>query len=374
MDREPSSRPGVIALAPHGRDAEALEHVLGARGVPLTLCEDPSELESVLAHHPGVLILTQEALTNDVVEIVSTYVQGEPSWSNLPILLLVNGMERPPLWRTATLVRRPVTQEQLIALIRLALDSRARQYAIRSLLAALDAERAQLEDRVMDRTRELRNVHERLAERREQDRLRMARDLHDDTVQRLLFLHMSMSHRADASLPDGARAQLDGWRGDILDTVHSLRRLLRELRPSGLELGLAPAIERLVEDLADTIEAGSPTIDVHATLDDTVEPDIALCAYRAVQELVRNSLKHADATRIDVHLVQRDPRLSVTVEDDGNGFTPPETFTALALDDHFGLVGVEEHVNSLGGDLTLEAVPGKGTRVQVDLPMALSKS
>lgn len=203
----------------------------------------------------------------------------------------------------------------------------------------------------------------------EEERRRLARELHDDTVQALIALgqRVEMAQKALLANPDCAAERLSGVRAMLVETLESVRRFSRDLRPIYLEdLGFIPALEMLIRE-ADHREAQT----VHfATSGQThrLPPDLELAAYRIVQEALNNAIQHAQATYIWVTVQFEAEQLSLSVRDDGLGFEAPDLPDALARRGHFGLMGIQERALLYGGQLTIRSSPGKGTEITVYLP------
>jgi signal transduction histidine kinase len=131
-------------------------------------------------------------------------------------------------------------------------------------------------------------------------------------------------------------------------------------------LGLGAALRALAEEWS-----AQHNIAVHLDLppDAVLRPlpdEVAVNLYRVVQESLTNVARHAQAQKVILCLDRPDTRLSLTVQDDGQGFAVPATLRSLTEQGHFGLVGMQERVNLIGGVLRLESAPGQGTRMRVD--------
>ena len=201
----------------------------------------------------------------------------------------------------------------------------------------------------------------------EQERKRWARELHDDTLQGLAGLGVVLGSALRAGSEDAMRSGIESAREQIREEVEKLRGLISELRPAALdEIGLRAAVESLVERTAATqgldistaislsSDAGAPRL----------PPEVESTAYRIVQEGITNAAKHSRAAHVEVQLEEVDGRLDVAVRDDGRGFEPSAPRTG------FGLTGMRERVEMLGGSLALESSPaGLGTLVRASLPL-----
>jgi signal transduction histidine kinase len=199
----------------------------------------------------------------------------------------------------------------------------------------------------------------RVVEAQEQERRRLALELHDETGQALTSVLLGL-RGIDA---DGSAEKLDNLRELVVDTLRNVRRLSVELRPSALDdFGLVPALERLVEGFA---ERSGILVDLAERLGEERLPrDVETAFYRIVQESLTNVARHAGASRVDV-LLGRTPRsATLLVEDDGTGFDPSEASTSS-----LGLVGMRERVGLLDGRFTIESRPGRGTAISVEVPL-----
>ncbi len=202
-----------------------------------------------------------------------------------------------------------------------------------------------------------------LTESQENERQHIAREIHDETIQSLVVVSHSLE-RAVQTCPPSAHPHLQAARQQIINTIDGLRQMIAHLRPTVLdELGLAAAVEALCEDdtrLSFTVE-GTPVALPHA---------YELALFRAVQEAIRNAHRHADFTHAVVTLRYTPEGVSLSVADDGRGFRVPPHLRELALRGHYGLIGLRERIEHLGGDFTLDSTPARGTRLTVQLPYA----
>jgi signal transduction histidine kinase len=198
-----------------------------------------------------------------------------------------------------------------------------------------------------------------LLEGQETERRRLARELHDETGQALasILLGLKTLERELGEQPLAViRELVDGALGDV-------RRLTVELRPPALDdFGLSAALERL----ASVIGERSPfTLDVNVTVPAGALPaEHETAIYRIVQEAITNVVKHASATSVSIVVATGDRSVRAVIEDDGVGFAAGNVREAA-----FGLVGMRERAQLLGGRLEVESSPGSGTTVLVELPL-----
>jgi PAS domain S-box-containing protein len=201
---------------------------------------------------------------------------------------------------------------------------------------------------------------------REQEKSRIARELHDELGQALTALQMDVAWCREKMSPgqDGMAMRLERMEGLLESTVAATRRIAADLRPLMLDdLGLLPALEWLVENF--TQHTGVPC--ALAVSNGELElPDVqATAVFRSIQESLTNIAKHARASRVDVAIEHADSQLTVSVRDDGVGFAPQDS----RKPNSFGLLGLRERAALLGGEATVTSAPGRGTQVEVRFPV-----
>ncbi len=215
----------------------------------------------------------------------------------------------------------------------------------------------------------LRGLSERLVEAREDERRRIARELHDDLGQRLTALKMELASLRQGLAGRAAEGRIGAMLELLDETVASVRRIAADLRPLMLDdLGLNAAIEWLARDAARRMGVevsvqlgeGDPPLDERAS--------IAL--YRMVQEALTNVARHAHATEAHIEIRQVGDTLRLSVRDNGIGF--PES--ATQKEGSFGLMGIRERAFMLGGQMEVDNPPGGGGRLTIRLPLARAGS
>lgn len=218
---------------------------------------------------------------------------------------------------------------------------------------------------VTDRVR-LRAFTKDAVDAAEEERRRIARELHDDTAQvlsaLLLKLEAVLRTHDEAARERLCREVKDGLR----EAAEGVRRIARGLRPPALEdAGVVAAIEAHVRAISE--RSGGVVTEFEAEpVDGGLSEEARLVLYRVVQEAVTNALKHAEPSRILVSLRMEDGDVVACVEDDGSGFEP----AAIERRSHgLGLVGMRERAAGVGGRVTFESRPGEGTRVVLRLPV-----
>src|SRR6478672_789879 len=185
----------------------------------------------------------------------------------------------------------------------------------------------------------------------EQERARVARDLHDEVNQSLTGVLLRLEAAREAAPPE-LEEEIDETKALANQAMRELLSLARQLRPTALDdLGLNAAVAGLVENLE--------LSGVEATFDSTgdfsgLAADRQLVVYRVAQEALSNAARHSDARRIDVRLRRRDSGVELEVSDDGSGFAFAESEQGL------GIAGMRERALLIGGELTIESGPGHG--------------
>ena len=212
-----------------------------------------------------------------------------------------------------------------------------------------------------ERQESLRSYVSQVTQAQEEERLRIARELHDDTAQELVRLVRKLEQLRRPSPPDMTQP-IDDLLNLTRDILQAVRRYSRDLRPSVLDdLGLLAAIEMLIDECRLPEGARLQVTGKPRRLDRLVE----LALFRIAQEALRNVENHADATSavVELDFGPEDIRLSVT--DDGRGFAAPQNISALSIAGKLGLVGMKERAELVGGHFELRSNPGGGTHVAV---------
>jgi ligand-binding sensor domain-containing protein/signal transduction histidine kinase len=214
----------------------------------------------------------------------------------------------------------------------------------------------------------LRDLTRRLEDAKEEERRRIARELHDEMGQALSAVKLNL--KVLGRLSDGeASTERVGDALSLIDgIIGHVRTLSLDLRPPLLdELGLVAALRGYAE--GQSVRSGIPiSVEANAHASD-IPAEIAIAAFRIVQEAIHNVLRHAHARSVTVS-VRRDPqRLALTVLDDGRGFDLSEALDRAASGRHLGLLGMRERVEALAGSFTIETEPGRGTSLHAGIPL-----
>jgi signal transduction histidine kinase len=222
-------------------------------------------------------------------------------------------------------------------------------------------ERSLLADRVKERTAELTEMATHLVHAREDERARLARELHDEmgglyTAMKLEFARL----RRVPDMPEKAPAHLASIESRLNEGIALKRRIIENLRPSALDqLGLVPALEILCRDMEQILD--QPVQAKLASVASNKNADLTL--YRIAQEALTNIGKYAQSSSVQLHLTQTGSEIQLTVRDNGKGFNP----SGVRHGRH-GLVGMRMRLESHGGKLRIQSTPGQGTTIIATLP------
>jgi signal transduction histidine kinase len=199
----------------------------------------------------------------------------------------------------------------------------------------------------------------------EEERLRLARELHDDTIQSVIALKQRMQLTEKLVKDQKGKQSLQELESLAEQTIENLRRIIRALRPIYLEdLGLVTALEMLAR------ETKTLQVDFHRTGHERrLERDVELALYRIIQEALSNVVRHANASRAALNINFSEREIKLEVSDDGIGFVMPKSPTDFAPSGHFGLLGMKERSELIGGRLEVRSEAGTGTRLSVRLPI-----
>ena len=203
----------------------------------------------------------------------------------------------------------------------------------------------------------------------ESERLRIARELHDDTAQALTGVsrRLDMLSSSGADIPTEVAQRLDELREQTDTILNGVRRFSQDLRPPVLDdLGLLPALKWLLVALEEQDGIGANT----RILGDPrrLPRDSELALFRIAQEALSNVRKHSHASAVELTLDFRDYSIAMTVADNGNGFELPPATGDLAASGKLGLIGMQERARLLGGAIDMESKAGEGTKVVVTVP------
>jgi two-component system sensor histidine kinase UhpB len=237
---------------------------------------------------------------------------------------------------------------------------------ISHLVIAVDSLLHQLEERTL----QLQAISERAIDAQEEERVRIARGLHDETAQAISMLIIHLE-RIERLIPEGkpelARHTAEARRLAIR-LLDDLRKIIWDLRPSILDdLGLVPAIRWYARS---NLESVGVEVEFSNHIEGLRLPShLETTLFRVAQEAVNNILRHAGARRVSVRLSQDARRIYLELRDDGKGFDVQRIAGEAVSRKHLGLLGIQERVSLVGGEVKVESAPGAGTSLWVAVPI-----
>ncbi|HLO33765.1 MAG TPA: sensor histidine kinase [Anaerolineales bacterium] len=242
---------------------------------------------------------------------------------------------------------------------------------IHRLVIAIDS----MLDRMANHTSQLRAISERAINAQEEERVRIARSLHDDTAQSIsmLIIHLErLGNLIPAERLDITRYIMDA-QNVATKLLENLRKVIWDLRPSILDdLGLFSAIRWFART---NLEKGGVQVDFWTASGGLRLPShLETMLFRIAQEAISNILRHANAAKVSIRLWTADEHIWLEIKDDGRGFDIQKT-TGEAVDrKQLGLLGIQERVSLVGGEVKVESAPGSGTCLQVSIPLPIEES
>ncbi len=236
-------------------------------------------------------------------------------------------------------------------------------FSVRRILA-LEARAGAQHQEVAEAGRQLKSLSARLVAAQETERRALSRELHDEVGQSLsavLVELRNLSSGLGKRPEEESRGQVELIKGLVENTVRVVRNMALLLRPSMLDdLGLIPALRWQAREVSKLTSMDVSVVTELAS--DDLPDEYKTCVYRVVQEALHNCSRHSQAATVRIRVRQEQGRLSLTVQDDGQGFDVQQS-------KGLGLLGIEERVSGLGGKLQIHSAPGNGTILAVELPL-----
>jgi signal transduction histidine kinase len=347
----------IVLVEDSENDVELIRHALLDAGLVLSMVtvQHPELFQAELARPPDI--------------ILSDYVLPQFDGATALQLAKQNAPEVPFIFVTGG-----VGEEVVIEMLK----QGATDYVLKNRLARLgpavnralrEADQRRENQRAQERLRrshdQLRALTGHLQFVREEERTRIAREVHDELGQALTGLKIDLSWLSGRIARERAlQRKAKEMSAQIDATIHTVRRIATELRPGVLDsLGLAAAIEWQTMDFQ---ERTGIKCDVKIDVKDTdLDREFSTVCFRIFQETLTNIIRHAKANHVDVHLVQVDQELILTVRDNGRGISEKEVIHARSI----GLIGMRERVAQVGGEVFFFGLPSRGTTVTMRVPI-----
>ena len=383
MATDTATELAVMVLAPVGRDASLIARTLQNAGLTADVVTSAAAAIERIKASVGVALIAEEALDPNFIRGLAEALAAQPAWSDLPVVIMTGSggsnyatdhlvAMRAPLGHV-TLVERPVRPLTLLSMVQSMIQARRRQYEIRDHMSeqaemrnALLQSHQRLELEVERRTKALRTLSARLLHTQDDERRRLARELHDSLGQYLAALSINLD-LIQSNSPEVTR-QLSEARETLQQCIQETRTLSYLLHPPLLdEMGLESALRWYVEGFGQ--RSG---IQVKLSLEPMTRmpPAIETMFFRVIQETLTNIHRHSGSRTAEVRLHTEENLAKLEVQDYGVGMAPEflERFQASGVGGGVGMAGMRERVNELGGQLNI-ASGRHGTLVTVSLPV-----
>ena len=369
----------VFASLP--RDAQLICASLTAAGIACRSSASPAAIAADIPGRADVIVLFEEALDETSVGLLVDALRRQPPWSDLPIIVVTGGgaasrrsqrlakMSEP--LGNVTFIERPVRPVTLVSSVRTAIRARQKQHEICGHLKQLqEAEEAlqrsheNLERQVIERTATLHQLSASLMRSQDEERRRIARELHDSVGQYLAALSMELHQLAQTGFP---QSQLTSALKTLETCTNETRTISHLLHPPLLdEVGLASAVQWYVEGFE---KRSGIKVTLKMDKIPRLPADIETAIFRALQEAVTNIHRHSRAERAEVSLGHRCSEIVLDIVDYGKGMPKAKLnrFVKSGTAGGVGLAGMRERIREIGGNLQIVS-NSEGTHVTVSVP------
>ena len=404
-----NSRQGceVLLCAPFGKDAEILSKIVSSEGLTVVSCGLVNDIARQYSDETDSIFLTEEALVSSSLTALERLLRQQESWSDIPIVLFASAGATPSVWLTrflstlgrnanVSILERPVRTPTILSALRTAKRARSRQREVRDLLlsekdsaAKLRTARDQLEQRVQERTAELsdtnlelsREIKERKraeAELRslaakvlkvqDEERRRIARDLHDGVGQTIAGALMALAEvRSELSLPAECESGLRQVEDMLQHGSREVRTVSHLLHPPLLdESGLMSAIRWYAEEFSKRSKI-AVTLELEEKWNRLTQ-EIETAVFRIVQEALTNVYRHSKAEVARIEIMSDEESLLLKIKDNGKGIPANTLSEAPNGKTGVGLASMRERATLLGGTFCI-CSDGNGTTVSVSIPV-----
>ncbi len=349
----------ILLLEDNAPHAELVEHFLRESGIRFTITRVETRegfLEQLEQHTPE-MILSDYALP--AFDGYAALAIAKEKFPDIPFIFVTGTMGEEVAIET---LKSGATDYVLKT--RLARLGPAVQRALRETADRHERQRA--EDKLRRSLDQLRALTTYLQYVREEERTRIAREVHDELGQALTGLKLDLSWLATkvARNTQPVQEKVKTMVDHIDETILTVRRIATELRPGILDsFGLVAALEWQANEFQ---SRSSIPCQVASTVDDSqLNPQVTTVFFRIYQEALTNIIRHAAATRVDVLLTEENGALVLKVKDNGRGISEEEIANTRSI----GLVGMRERAMLVGGDISLQGAPGQGTTMNLRVPL-----
>jgi signal transduction histidine kinase len=375
---ESSIQPTILFVDDVRENLVLLEHIIRPLDLEIISANSGIDaLEKTAGKEIFLALVDVKMPGMDGIELAG-YLQNDKSRSMIPIIFITAYADDKTLERcyevnAVDFISKPFQRKVLLSKVKIFLELERQKNLLRENQLQLHETALEL-DRI---NQSLKHSHEELSELtahleevRENERKRIALDLHDDLGQRLTALLMDLAWVKNKLAKDKPELleKLSTMKSQLDETINTVRKISLGLRPSTLDdLGLVPALKWHFKE----VEDNTGLIIVPSVEPDELEldPRLSILIFRVVQEALTNVTRHAKASKVVVNLKQVNASIYLSIIDDGVGITKDK----IAKPQSFGLLGIKERVTSWGGKLFIEGEPGKGTRLRIELPLNTHK-
>jgi signal transduction histidine kinase len=263
---------------------------------------------------------------------------------------------------------QPIDVSQTLSPIRDAADNIRGASVIARDITEENHLREQLDAIARERAEDLSRYATSIQHVQEDERRRIARELHDDFGQRLTGLKLKVEVFEDdvPDLPSGQSDALKRIKGDIDAMITEVRRISANLRPVALDdFGLVVALQLLCKEFQ---KSSGTKVDFRANPVEHLDADIEITLYRIAQEALANVARHAAATSVSIQLFNEESGINLVIEDNGKGFDTANLRLHEKTYRGFGLISMRERAQLLGGSVYFSSQKGRGTRIHVEIP------
>uniref|UniRef100_Q47FQ9 histidine kinase n=1 Tax=Dechloromonas aromatica (strain RCB) TaxID=159087 RepID=Q47FQ9_DECAR len=362
-----AERPDILIVDDTAASLDLLSDLLAQAGYAVRPTQDPRmALRSALAKTPELILLDVRMPGMDGYELCQR-LKDNPKTREIPVIFLSALRETEDKVRGFSLgavdyIAKPFQPEEVLARVRTHIELRRLQCRLEERVAERTEQLRQSSDELRASRERLQELAAFLQSVREEERTAIARELHDELGQALTALRIDLAwiNRQCKTLGPEVQARADASCAIVERTIDAVRRISEGLRPGMLDvLGLTAAIEYLVEQFAKRND-----IPCYLTSDRdefAIDDRVSIAVFRLIQEALTNVVRHASATRVDITLSQDNNTICVDIRDNGIGLATGEPKQG------FGLLGMRERVTMLGGTIDIDG--SRGTRILARFPL-----
>lgn len=371
---ETSRKPAILLVDDIRDNLILIDHLLQPIDIDIISATSGFEaLEKIKGSDPFLALIDVKMPGMDGIELAG-HLQKQSEKGTLPIIFITAFAESEILDKcyqvgAVDFISKPFKRNVLISKVKIFLELYRQKQELRENQHRLErtAEELELTNRSLDASRrELSDLTSHLEEVREDERRKIALDLHDDLGQKLTALSMDLSwiKKNHSSALEPVSLKLNSMKALLDETITTVRKLSVDLRPSALDdLGLISTLRWHFNEYEK-----NTGLTVYATLlpeETDFDPKLSVLVFRIVQEALTNVVRHAKASEVHINLGKKNGKINLEITDNGVGIDT-DMYSKPAS---FGLFGMKERVRSWGGTMEISGNTGKGTRLSFELPL-----